>query len=195
MKLLLFDFDGTLIRGDSFVRLLVFSKGWPGFFLKMPVVFWRLGGLFFVGKFSAETAKAAILAAFFLNEKQADLEKLGRDFCRKMVPGLLNSPVFDQAKTSRAAGHRVVVVSASGDFWLRPFCETHGFDLICTEMAWRGGRFAGHFSTPNCNGPEKARRVMAFFGSLDEFENVQAWGNSSGDAAMFALADESFKIS
>lgn len=194
MNLLLFDFDGTLFRGDSLLRLLVFAKGWPGFFLKMPAVFGRFSGLILRGKFSAETAKAALLAAFFLNEKQADLEKLGHAFCKNEVPRRLNSSVFEAAKTGRVAGNRVAIVSASGDFWLRPFCETHGFDLICTEMAWQGGRFAGHFSTPNCNGAEKARRILAFFGSLDEFEKVLAWGNSSGDAAMFALADEFVRI-
>ena len=49
----------------------------------------------------------------------------------------------------------------------------------------------GAFATPNCNREEKARRIRAAF-DLQQFASIIAYGNSSGDAAMFALAQEAW---
>ena len=34
-----------------------------------------------------------------------------------------------------------------------------GFDLISTELEVKDGKLTGKFSTPNCNGKEKVRRI------------------------------------
>ncbi len=188
MKLLLFDFDGTLTTRDSLPAMLVFAVGWPCFLIKMPIVAARFFSLLVQNKWSGNVGKEVLLSLFLKNRTRDDLEKLGRDFCKKKLPAMLRTELLAEAKQARAAGDRVAVVSASCDFWLLPFCEKHGFELVCTELEYVGGRFSGRFLTKNCNFGEKAERIRARF-DLSEFDEILAWGNSTGDSAMLELAD------
>jgi phosphatidylglycerophosphatase C len=73
-----------------------------------------------------------------------------------------------------------------------PWAARQGLPLLATPTGWDAGRFAG-LGGENCNGPEKVRRID---GALDRagFARVWAYGDSSGDREMLALADEpSFK--
>ena len=193
MRLYLFDFDGTLTTRDSLIEVMVFAVGWPTFLIKMPLVGLAFLRLLLNKNWSAGYAKAALLSTYFLHKTRSELEKIGADFCEKSLPKILRPDLLDEAKKARAAGGFVAVVSASCDFWLLPFCEKHGFELICTEIEYVAGRFSGRFSTPNCNREEKAVRVKAHF-ELSDFEEILAWGNSEGDSAMLGLAQKRFKI-
>lgn len=187
-RLALFDFDGTLTRGDTLLRFLVFAKGWRGALsCAFPLIFNGLR-LFLSGRWSAEAAKSALLAVFFRGKTRSELALLGEQFCREKLPHLLRAEVFEKMLAHRQAGDAVALVSASVDFWLRPFAEKHGLALLCTMADFDANDcFSGNFATPNCNGQEKARRVAAHF-DLAAFDKIEAYGNSAGDAAMLALA-------
>ncbi len=49
-------------------------------------------------------------------------------------------------------------------------------------------RVTGRFDGPNCRGEEKVRRLREAFG--DDIRLEAAYGDTSGDRAMLALADE-----
>jgi len=192
-QLHLCDFDGTLTRGDSFVRFLLFAVPLPrlvvgGFGLALKFI-----GLIFSGNWSNGVAKAAVLSAFFKGKSAAEMKKLSEEFCQKKLPTLVRNELLNDLRKAFQNGETVVIVSASPDVWLRPFCAAEGFDLLCTELEFESGQFTGNFSTPNCNGAEKARRIREKY-DLDAFEKTTAYGNSKGDEAMFALADEVFKF-
>jgi phosphatidylglycerophosphatase C len=188
--LLLSDFDGTLTRGDSFAQFLWFAVPLPKLAVGSIWLTIRFLFLFFSGKWSNEAGKAAVLSAFFKGKTEAELAALGARFCHARLPKILRPTLLARLRHDRASGARVVIVSASPDVWLRPFCDTEGFDLICTLLAFDAeGRFQGRLATPNCNGAEKARRIRAAY-DLATFTHIVAFGNSSGDAAMFALAHE-----
>ncbi len=187
------DFDGTLTRGDSLLRFLWFSLpvsrlAWGSF-----VVLIKFLSLFFWGKWSNSTAKSALLSTFFKGKTMVELNALGAGFCSKIVPGLLRTDLLETLRLAAKNGDTVVIVSASLDLWLRPFCHLEGFDLLCTELEYLDGKYTGRFSTPNCNGQEKAVRILTAY-DLQSFEKTIAYGNSEGDAAMFDLADEVFKF-
>lgn len=189
--LVLFDFDGTLTKGDSFSRFLWSAKGFVGLLQSAPVLFWRWTVLFFSGKWSAGAAKSAILASCFAGQSKGRLYQLGERFCRKNLPGLMRPDMFDRLRTYRNEGAVLAVVSASVDIWLGPFCAVEKVTLICTEAAFENGIFTGHFATPNCKNAEKARRIKAVY-DLAAFDKIIAFGNSAGDYAMFELAHEAW---
>jgi phosphatidylglycerophosphatase C len=121
---------------------------------------------------------------------EAELATLGARFCLERLPQFLRPTLLARLRQGHQSGARVVIVSASPDVWLRPFCAAEGFDLICTMLAFDAvGRFSGQLATPNCNGAEKARRIRAAY-DLAAFARIVAFGNSAGDAAMLALAHE-----
>ncbi len=191
-SLVLFDFDGTLTQGDSFGRILWYAVP----FQRLLVAGFKL--LFFVPKLlfipasaRAERAKRKILQLFLGAQHRDALEALGRGFYQQQLPAMLRPALMALLRRYKAEYHTVVLVSASLDFWLLPLCTAEGIALICTNAAYENDLFTGHFSTPNCNRAEKARRIREIF-DLEQFDRVIAYGNSSGDAAMLALAQEAW---
>jgi phosphatidylglycerophosphatase C len=191
------DFDGTLTRGDTLLHFLGFAAGpfaWLRALVLVPVCF--LGG-WISGNWSKDRAKETLLAIFFKGRTRQEMESAGLAFCEKRLPALLRQNLFAQLLESVRRGERVVVVSASLDIWLKPFCQAHGFDLLCTELEFEKNgtshgamsRFTGRFAVPNCNRDEKARRITSVY-HPGQFDHIIAYGNSRGDEAMFALAHE-----
>lgn len=183
------DFDGTLTRGDSLIRFLWFAVPKNRLIAGAMVLPFQFLRLFFAGKWSNEAGKKAVLAFFFKGHSRKGMEQSGAAFCALVLPAQLRNDLLAKLRGAREEGDKVVVVSASVDIWLRPFCEAEGFDYLCTELAFEGGIFSGQLATPNCNGAEKARRIREAY-DLTKFARIVAYGNSAGDEAMFALAGE-----
>jgi len=187
------DFDGTLTWGDSLLRFLFFA---------VPISRLLVGGLDLMVKFftlilamkwSKSAGKAAVFSTFFKGKTAREMRTLGADFCQKEIPAMLRVALLEQLRYAHQNGETVVVVSASPDVWLRPFCAEEGFELLCTELEYVEDKFTGQFSTPNCNGAEKAARIQAAY-DLDAFEKIVAYGNSNADGSMYDLATKVFKF-
>ena len=94
----------------------------------------------------------------------------------------------------RRAGHEIVAVSTSLTTYLTPLLQgRHGFDEVMAVGLAVGddGRHTGEMLGPNVRGPEKAvvlRRWLAATGGAEDVE-LWAYGNSSGDADLLAMAD------
>jgi HAD superfamily phosphoserine phosphatase-like hydrolase len=83
----------------------------------------------------------------------------------------------------------VAVVSGSLDILLAEWCRNLGIDLIATGVDLDGSYIA--LSTRNCDSEEKARRIREKY-DLESYDIVYAYGDSSGDKEMMALADRQF---
>lgn len=187
--LALFDFDGTLTRIDTmfdFVREVQGSATlWFGLLALSP---WLAAHRF--GLVSAQDAKVMFLR-WFLGGLSADqLHAHGRAYAGR-IETLLRPEAVARLEWHRAQGHQIAIVSASADVWLRAWAEQRGVLLLCTEVAYDNGVFRGGLATPNCNGPEKERRVRAHF-DLGRHSPVYAYGDSKGDTEMLSLADHSW---
>lgn len=191
--LALFDFDGTLTKGDSLPRFLLFALPPLKLLSGIVVLKFKLIYLFLSGAWTNEKAKETLLSVFFKGDTYEALDQLGLDFFQKKMPRMLRDHVMAQLREYRDSGATIALVSASPDIWLRAFCAAENIHMICTELAYEQGRFTGKLAGPNCKGPEKARRIKATF-ELHTFEKIVAFGNSSGDYAMLALADEAWLV-
>ncbi len=203
--LVLFDFDGTLTWSNSLREYLLFAaqwgrqrgrdgrriRAWRRLLAAAPALAIRLLGLLLSGRWSNGRAKESMIAYFFTGKTLEEMRALGERFCREVLPSRMRPQAMDQLRAYREAGAAIAVVSASLDLWLSPFCSAEGVRMICTEAAFENGRFTGRFSTPNCNGAEKGRRVKAAY-ALEKYDHIVAYGNSRGDAALFELADEAW---
>ena len=181
------DFDGTLIHEDSLLRFLRFAVPLPGLIGGGMVVTFRFLALIFSGNWSKAAGKAALLSVFFKGRTVQEMENLGNGFCQQKLPAMFRTALLAQLRLAHQKGETVVVVSASLDVWLRPFCAKEGFGLLCTELEYIDGQFSGQFATPNCTGEQKAIRILAAY-DLGTFESILAYGNSKGDAEMYELA-------
>lgn len=191
--LVLFDFDGTLTKGDTFPQFIFFSQGYLkgilGFIIYSPFVF-----LFLAKLMDGSKLKEKLAAYYFKGEREDVLKTFGTEFIQdlKKKDGF-NESLVQKLNAHRAEGSTVGIVSASLDIWLSPFCAQNNVDCLCTEIEYINDVCTGKLKTPNCNREEKAIRIRKKY-DLSDFSRIIAYGNSGGDKAMFDLANETHMI-
>jgi phosphatidylglycerophosphatase C len=90
-------------------------------------------------------------------------------------------------------GHEVVLVSASLDVYLAEVTRRLGANaLLCTTLEVDDGKVTGRLIGGNCRGPEKAKRLRTHLG--DAPASIWAYGDSSGDRELLAMADHRFRV-
>lgn len=80
-----------------------------------------------------------------------------------------------------------MVVSASLDDYLRPWCDAQGVDVICTQLEARDGRLTGSYVGGDRCEEEKARRIRERY-ALADYVTVHAYGDTEEDRQMLELA-------
>ncbi|UNA35862.1 HAD-IB family phosphatase [Klebsiella variicola subsp. variicola] len=63
----------------------------------------------------------------------------------------------------QARGDTVVVVSASLDVYLRPWCQQHHLELLCSEVEFQNGAATGKYQGGDCSGLAKKARILASY--------------------------------
>lgn len=191
--LVLFDFDGTLTKQDTFNQFVFFSKGnWKaicGYALFSPYII-----LFFLKITSGTNLKSKMTAYFFKGADEASLKTKGQNFIDYLHhSNRLKEHVLSKLIRHKENNDKVCIVSASLDIWIRPFSERYAVDYLCTEIQYQDGKSTGNLKTPNCNNEEKTIRIKRAY-DLATYSKIVAYGNSKGDQAMFDLANETYII-
>ena len=190
MNLALFDFDGTITRGDSFTNFLRFA-GRPrrlavGQALLAPVaVAYRLGAV------SASRARPLVARVVFQGESAEFVNEHGRRYASEVLPKMVRTEAVDRIRWHQQQGDRVVEVSASLDSYLAPWCGEIGVERISTELEERNGRLTGRYRHGDCSGSTKARRIVEEY-DLGRYGAVFAYGDTIEDREMLELADRKF---
>lgn len=192
-RLAAFDFDGTLSRRDTLLPFLARACG--------PRVLGRTIGRIAPTAVRARTGrlesdlhhrdatKVALLHDLFAGRSAAWLRDEGERYASTLLTKL-RPEMVEQVRWHRDAGHELIIVSASLRAYLDPFAASFGFDhVIAVEMeADEDGLLTGSMVGPNVRGEEKAVRLRRWLG--DEAPEIMwAYGNSSGDAELLAMAD------
>jgi HAD superfamily phosphoserine phosphatase-like hydrolase len=134
-------------------------------------------------------AKQAVIRHFFGDwEKEAFIEK-ARRYARDIVPTIIRPEALNRINWHQNQGHTVAVVTGSLEILLSDWCSGLGLDLIATGLDLESARIG--LSTRNCFKEEKARRIREKY-DLESFECIHAYGDSSGDRDMLALADRQY---
>lgn len=184
--LALFDFDGTITRKDSFIAFIFFSHGtlkaMLGLFILSPTVVAMKMKLL-----SRSRVKEIMFSWFFKGMEISDFTRLGFAFADEILGSMLRPSALKRLNEHLAAGDRIIVVTASAYEWVKPWTDKMGIALIATRWEEQGGRLTGRISGLNCNGPEKVKRLREVV-SPESFETIHAYGDTSGDEAMLAIA-------
>ena len=182
-----FDFDGTLTVRDSFTAFLKWrvppARHRAGMIRLIPAA------LAYLGHRSRGRIKAAAVREFLAGVKREDLEAEARSFAQAEATRLLRPDALRSWRYWRQRPVKLVIVSASPEVVVAPFARGLGADaLIATELAYDDdGRVTGAFVGDNCRGAEKVRRLETMFGR--GLRLVAAYGDTSGDREMLAIAD------
>jgi phosphatidylglycerophosphatase C len=186
--LALFDFDGTITKSDSLVEFIRFFAGdvktARGLAILSPMLI--AYKLKFIPNYRA---KQRILSYFFKGVDEKWFLRIAEEFSLKHIDKTLRPEAMKRVAWHKEQGHKVVIVSASIECWLKPWCEINGLDVIATKMEIKNGIITGKLSTKNCYGIEKANRVKDAY-SLIEYDCIYAYGDTRGDKELLELANE-----
>jgi phosphatidylglycerophosphatase C len=183
-----FDFDGTITKGDSLKAFVRYTVGATRYLRAGLIVTPRMLGMT-AGWCDRGAAKAAFLR-LALDGLCADaLERAAREFCAQRLPAMIRPEMMERVRLHQARGHEVVLVSASPSLYLRIWASAMNIDtVLSTELEIDARGFTGCFVGVNCWGPEKMRRLRAWWGD-DRPAKLFAYGDSRGDKEMREAAD------
>lgn len=186
----LFDFDGTLIDGDSIIRFLFFARKRGLCRFAQTLRAGLSAAAYSLRLTTAERAKQASLS-FLRGHTEAEIAALSRDFCREVLVPALRPNGVEELLRRKAEGCEVLLISASPAFYLEPLKDVLPIDrIIATRFDVADGvhtaRIAGH----NCKGVEKPLRLaedLAARGDMVEYAASWGYGDSGSDEPMMAL--------
>ncbi len=182
-----FDFDVTITTKDTFVPFLFRSFGRP----RVLLAFSRLtleAIKVLTGHSNRDQFKGKIIGLLFDGESLQRMSSVGAEHAGA-VECLIRPAALRRIAWHKERGHRLVMVSASLDFYLGPVAKTLGFDdLLCTRVSRDGATLNRSIDGANCRGPEKVARLVALLGDRSAYE-LHAYGDSAGDHEMLAMAD------
>lgn len=193
-SLVFFDFDGTLTSRDSLPCFALHSLGKLRTLIGVLkasawILMWKLGAV------SNTVAKERLFSSLFRGMPARKFAACCESF-GPQIEKIVRAEIVARMARHIAAGDEVYIVSASIGDWIVPWAEKNGVDkshVIATGAAVDNGMLTGRFSTPNCHGHEKVRRIQTALGDIGG-RSVVAYGDSGGDLPMLALADRAFMI-
>ena len=190
MTLALFDFDGTITTDDSLLKFIRFVVGDRRFLLGLVV----LSPMLVLYKFKLipnYKAKQYMLSWFFKGMSKDSFLKVANEYSLVHIDKILRPKAIEKINWHKNQGHKVVVVSASIECWLRPWCEKNGLELIATKLEIKDDIVTGKLLSKNCYGVEKVNRIKELY-NIEKYDYIYAYGDSSGDKQMLELAHEKF---
>lgn len=198
-RLAIYDMDKTITRSPTW---MAFLRAWAR---RRP---WRFAAL----------AASAAPAALYLG-KRIDRARL-KEMTQRLVMGrgaasvavdrvagrfaanVVTGKVWDDARAriaaDRAAGYRVVMATASYDFYVRPIAAALGItDVIATPSTLEHGRLLPRIAGENCYGDAKLRMIEAWMereGIVRADAHVRFYSDHVSDAPTLDWADEAFAV-
>ena len=172
-----YDFDNTILRGDSSARFFAWClRRCPRMWADIPAQ--AVNGLLFLLRIRPKQAFKQRMFGY-LRFIDVDLE----------VAAFWKANL-DRVKPWYRAAHRPddVVISASPEFLIRPACEALGIRHVLGSPV---DKATGAFRGPNCHGPEKVRRFRELWPDAG-VENF--YSDSHSDDPMAALAERAWLV-
>ena len=185
-----FDFDGTITIDDTllkFIRFVVGDKKFlVGLFILSPILI-----LYKIKIIPNYKAKQYMLSWYFKGMQKEEFFKVSYEYSMNYIDSIVRQKAKERLLLHKNQGDKIVVVSASIDCWIRPWCEKNGLELIATKLEIKNNKISGKLLTKNCYGQEKVNRIKNQY-NLNDYNHIYAYGDSKGDKEMLELANFSF---
>ena len=190
IKIAFFDFDGTITTDDSLIKFIRFVVGDTKFIIGTIVLSPTLTA-YKLKLIPNYKAKHYMLSYFFKGMSEEKFMQVANEYSLNHIDTILRPKAMEKIAWHKEQGHKIVIVSASIECWLKPWCDKNNLDLIATKLQIKDGIVTGKFLTKNCYGIEKVNRIQEQF-NLNDYNYIYAYGDSSGDKELLELANESF---
>jgi glycosyltransferase 2 family protein len=187
-----FDFDGTLLKGDTLLilhRLVRSPRGQllNGLRLLPDLLLWKSGQ-----RRTAWFKQRVLLQLLTPAMQRRSAEQRTALLEHSLANALwqeLRPEALARLEWHRQQGHRIVIVSASPRCLLQAIAKRLGVELIATETSDPRSGKPIQLSSANCKGPEKIRRLQAWLENQPlSHTELHAYGDSRGDRELLEHA-------
>lgn len=185
-----FDFDETITHHDTVVPFMMRIAGRARFAVglvrRAPALVMALA------RRDRNALRSVGTAAAFTGRRLDEIESHAAAWGAEIVHRHLRNDVVARIRWHLDAGHRVVIVSASYEQYVRVVAEhlgVHG--VVATRLEVDDDLCTGRLLGPNCRAAEKVVRLDAWFAEhgLSRAElTLWAYGDSAGDRELLAAA-------
>ena len=185
----IFDFDGTITKGDTFLPFLLYSFGiWKTSFNIIRAFPYLLA--FALNLVSNQYAKEKIIHLFF---KKFDIEKLkliSEEFVEQKLDNHLRKNMISRLKWHQSQDHITVLISASLNIYIEPWAKKYNFSFVeSTLLEENKNIYTGKIKGNNCYGIEKVYRLEHIFDDNIKKYKTYGYGDSTGDKFFIDLCD------
>jgi HAD superfamily phosphoserine phosphatase-like hydrolase len=196
-RIVIFDFDGTMIRRDSTLWLI--RELLPVSWWKSPVVFVYLVGMFFARNGNPDRLqelKCRCIGSLIKGKALGELSQPLDQF-QKRVLGEKVERTFDRVTEAVESGMTVWVVTASPAIAIAHALKDYSVTVSGTSYELQNDRFTGALLGKPCFDEEKVNRVSGWLLSetLAWRDAVEAWGDSPSDWALMQKCDQRYWVS
>ncbi len=190
MKIAFFDFDGTITTRDSLPDFIQHAVGKITYYTGLIRISPMLAA-YSLKLIPNQDAKEQMLAHFFKGWEATRFHRVAEAYALQRIDKIIRPLAMKRIRQYLTKGDRVVIVSASMECWLHPWCEKHNIELIATRLEIKNKRLTGKFATKNCYGPEKVYRIKEIY-KLNQYDVIHAYGDSRGDKELLEIASKRF---
>jgi phosphatidylglycerophosphatase C len=192
--LAVFDLDGTLVRGDSFLPFLLSYALHHGRYQALPA-FPLYCGLYVCKILSDRTAKERLIRAVCRAQPMPKLAAHAEWFCDTWLQTHLRPSAVERLRFHQKEGHRVILLSASPDLYVPVIARRLGIpEVICTQVAAQDGHCTGLLRGENCKGDAKVRLLQAHLGTERPPASSSAYGDQSHDLFLLRWVSQGYLL-
>lgn len=163
-KIAVFDLDRTITRRGTYLPFLVFAawRRQPWRLAFLPAALAAMAG-YKLGLMTRGQLKERMLAWLLGAPERTVVAALAMAFVERLMAQGLKPGALAAIAAHRAAGDRLILATASFDFYAREFARRLGFcGLVATRAAWdQAGRLLPRIDGANCYGPAKLAMLRA----------------------------------
>lgn len=187
----IFDLDKTITRNDTYVQFLlsILSKKPLRAFRCIHLPFAVL--MFKFGLRGNSWLKETFLAAFAGGLSRNEIRKLSESFTAKVLQDGVYQEALDQIAKHRAKGDRLILASASFNFYIDLLAAQLKFDdVLCTQAHWNNkDQLSGRILGDNCYGENKLKAVQKHLSTLEGKRQITMYSDHDSDLPVFLLSD------
>jgi len=192
-----FDLDRTVTRSGTYTPFLLYCRS-----LLSPASIWKfVCGLptlarYHFGRASRRNLKETMLHYWIAGTSRAQIAAWSEGFAQRWLESHIRPGAREAIARHRAAGHHLVLATASLDFYARAFAERLGFHhVIATRSVWDDEeRLCARLEGENCYGPAKLEAVKAYFGTLAKPTRTVAYSDHYSDLDLLRWAHEGVAV-
>jgi len=191
-----FDLDRTITRNGTFTPFLMHCvPARERTFERLPSAVW-LTAIYALGLISRDKVKARMLDLNIVGAMRSQIAAWADTYVEQCIESRVRPGALAAIAAHRAAGHHLVLATASFDFYAQVFADTLGFDhLIATKSVWdERGRLRAALAGENCYGQVKFNAVQNYVAAMIPRPRVIAYSDHHSDVDLLRWADEAVAV-